>query len=239
MRNIAGGDLRQIALFAEVSDECCDALLDTARLQCSPPLTVLFDEGERPTFLHILVEGEVELFAQFNEHESTISMHRPNGPLNLAAAIDDVPCLTSGRTRQQSRVLTLSAEAVRNVFDRDRIFARSVARELSRELCKLMIDHKNQKLLTCLERLANWLLHADAQSGGSGQFRLPFDKRLLASQLGMTPENLSRGLKYLSGHGACISGRNVTVADPMALSAIAHATSPLQSRPRTRRTAAG
>jgi CRP/FNR family transcriptional regulator, transcriptional activator FtrB len=235
MRDIAEGDLRRIALFAEISDDCCGALLDNARLESRTPRTTLLEEGERPRFLQILVEGEVELFAQFNDHETTISVLRPTSVLNLAAAIDDVPNATSGRTRQKSRLLTISAEAVRSAFDHDRIFARAVAHELSLGYCELMLDHKNKKLLTCLERLANWLLRTDAQSGGSGQFMLPFDKRLLASQLGMTPENLSRSLRLLSGHGARISGRNVNLTDPAALTAIAHATSPSPSRERNQR----
>lgn len=233
MREIEGGDLRRIGLFAVVSDDCCAALLDSARLQCCARHTTLFEEGQRPESLHILVEGEVELFARFNEHETTISVLRPISAFKLAATIDDVPYLASARTREASRLIVVSAAALRRAFDHDRIFARAVVRELSREFCDVMADLKNQKLLTCSERLANWLLRADAQSGGSGHFMLPFDKRVLASQLGMTPEVLSRNLKFLSGHGAHISGRHVTLADPAALVAIAHATSRPQRKPRT------
>jgi len=90
MSKIEGDDLRRIGLFAEVSDDCCAELLHDARLQSRMPRTTLFEEGERPDVLHMVLEGEVELFAQFNEHETTISVLRPARALNLAAVIDDV-----------------------------------------------------------------------------------------------------------------------------------------------------
>jgi CRP/FNR family transcriptional activator FtrB len=224
MRKVVGGDLRQIALFAGLSDDCCAALVDSAQLESCGYGTALFEEGERPRFLHILVEGEVELFAQLNERETNISVLHPINTLNLAAAIGGVPHLTSGRARQKSVLITISVDAVRRAFDHDIGFARSVANELSHGFCELIENLRNQKLLTSSERLASWLLRADGQSGGSGQFSLPFGKRLLASQLGMTPENLSRSLKFLAGHGAEISGRRVNLVDRDALTAIADAT---------------
>jgi CRP/FNR family transcriptional regulator, transcriptional activator FtrB len=221
MRVVDGSDFRLVDLFAQVADDHYDALLARARLQCCPRHTTLFNEGDRPEFLHILVEGAVELFAQIDPMETTISVLRPTSVFVLAAVVGDVPYLASGRTLKESRVLAVPAEAVRGAFDRDRNFARAVARELSRGFCDMLAELKNQKLLTCVERIADWLLRADVQFGGSGRFTLPFDKRTLASQLGMTPENLSRNLKCLSGHGAVVRGRNVILEDPAALAAMA------------------
>jgi CRP/FNR family transcriptional activator FtrB len=43
--------------------------------------------------------------------------------------------------------------------------------------------------------------------------RLPHSKHLLASLLGMTPENLSRTLVALAAHGVTVQGATVRIAD--------------------------
>ena len=40
-----------------------------------------------------------------------------------------------------------------------------------------------------------------------------FDKRTLASRLGMTPENLSRNLALLAKYGVKSSGRDILIED--------------------------
>jgi CRP/FNR family transcriptional activator FtrB len=64
-----------------------------------------------------------------------------------------------------------------------------------------------------MERLAAWLVRTNAQLGEDGRFTLPFEKRTLASRLGMTPGNLSRNFKALTDRGVVVRGREVTIND--------------------------
>jgi CRP/FNR family transcriptional regulator, transcriptional activator FtrB len=148
-------------------------------------------------------------------------MLRPPSVFVLAAVVGGSPYQLSARTLAQSSILLIPATTFRTVFDRDIEFARAVVGELSDAGNNILIELKNQKLRSSIGRLADWLLRADGQSGGSHRFTLPFDKRMLASQLGMTPEHLSRNLKRLSGNGVVIAGRNITVEDRAALAAVA------------------
>jgi len=216
MPRIDGNDL-----LSQLSDNRYGALLNGGKTQCRPRRTTLFEEGSKPEFLYVLIEGAIELFAQLDEQETTISVLSPSSAFVLGAVIGDVPYPVSGRTLKDSRILTIPAETVRNTFDEDKSFARAVARKRSRGFCDVLADLKSQKLLTCTARVADWLLRAHAQLGQSGHLTLSSDKRTLASQLGMTPENLSRVLKELSGYGVFVSGRIVILRDPAALAAIA------------------
>ena len=119
----------------------------------------------------------------------------------------------------------ITTESMRGLFDGDK----AVACELSRAFYGVVLELKNQKLRTCMERLADWLLRANAKLGDKGQFTIPYDKRTLASRLGMTPENLSRNLRSLSDLGCVvIRDRNVTLGDPAALATIAGSVAPEQ-----------
>jgi CRP/FNR family transcriptional regulator, transcriptional activator FtrB len=116
---------------------------------------------------------------------------------------------------------------MRGLFDGDKAFAHAVACELARTFHGVVLELKNQKLRTCMERVADWLLRVNAKLGDKGQFTIPDDKRTLASRLGMAPENLSRNLRSLADWGCVvIRGRNVTLGDPAALAAIAGSVAP-------------
>ena len=86
--------------------------------------------------------------------------------------------------------------------------------EIGREL-------KNQKLRSNLERLANWLVAHDAQTGSTGRITLPFDKRVLAARLGMAPEVLSRSMAALGPYRVTVSGPQVQIGDRDALTKLA------------------
>ena len=215
------GELRRLWLFSGMAEDNVGLLLDAGRVDGLPARATLFAEGTSAEFLHILLDGTVELFAQMGEQESTIALLRPMSAFVLAAVAGDGPYLASARTLEGSRILLLPATAVRDAFDRDPRFARAVTRELSNEFNGTLNELKNQKLRSSMERVADWLLRADAQFGNRRRFTLPFDKRTLASQLGMTPEHLSRNLKSLSGHGVVVAGRKIVLEDPAALAAVA------------------
>jgi CRP/FNR family transcriptional activator FtrB len=221
MRAMDGGELRRLQLFADIAEGHTNVLLGAVRVSELPPRAAVFAEGAAPDFLHILVHGTVELFAQMGEQESTIALLRPMSAFLLAAVAGEGPYLASARTLESSRVLLIPAALVREVLDGDKDFARAVARALSEEFNGTLNDLKSQKLRSSVERVADWLLRTDALLGGRRRFTLPVDKRTLASQLGMTPEHLSRNLKLLSAHGVVVAGRKIVLEDPAALAAVA------------------
>jgi CRP/FNR family transcriptional activator FtrB len=209
--------VRELPLFRDMAAEHFDALVAAAFLQKFPQHVTLIHEGEAPDFLHVIVEGSVELFAESGGRETTIEIIRPVATFILAAVIRDEVYLKSARTLTPAQILMIPAEAVRDVFSRDAAFARAIVTELAlryRDLVRALKDHK---LRTSAERLANWILETDRLQGGSGRVVLPHDKRTLASRLGMTPENLSRSLANLAAHGVTGSGREIVITDREAL----------------------
>jgi CRP/FNR family transcriptional activator FtrB len=209
--------VRELPLFRDTTEGHFDALMSAALLQKFPERTTLIREGELPDFLHIIVDGAVELFAEWDGRETTIDIMRPVTTFILAAVIRDEVYLKSARTLAPSRILMIPAEAVRDVFGRDAAFARAIVNELAVRYRGIVRVLKDQKLRTGIERLANWIIETDRQQGGSGRIVLTHDKRTLSSRLGMTPENLSRNLASLVAHGVSGSGREIVITDCAAL----------------------
>lgn len=205
--------VRSLPLFSGMSESLFDNLVHAAFLQRFPAHVVLIKEGELPDFLHVVVEGAVELFSGYRDSETTVDILHPVTTFILAAVIQDDVYLNSARTLAPARILMIPAEAVRNVFGQDAMFARAVVRELAKRYRGVVRELKNQKLRTGLERLANWLLKADAEAGGTGSVMFNYDKRTIASLLGMTPENLSRSLATLAADCITSEGREVRITD--------------------------
>jgi CRP/FNR family transcriptional activator FtrB len=75
------------------------------------------------------------------------------------------------------------------------------------------------KLRQSAERLGNLILQQERRQGSTGRVQLRAEKRVLASLLGMTPENLSRAFGVLGSHGLVVDGSQVRVVDRSALEA--------------------
>lgn len=221
MRKADAQVVRSLPLFSDMQDQHFDTLMAAGYLQRFPPHVVLAHEGERPHFLHVLVDGSVEFFSLSRGREATLSVLRPPAAFILAAAILDQLYLKSARTLETSTVVLLPAEAVRAIFNTDPAFARAVVAELALRYRSLVKDLKNQRLRSSLERLANWILAHSEKMGGSDTFRLPIEKKALASLLGMRPENLSRAFAELADLGVKVDGATVRIVDRAALTRFA------------------
>lgn len=213
--------IRDLPLFRDVEPGAFEQLVAAGFLQRFPPGVVLIQESDRADFLHVVVEGTVELFAGTGGRETTIELVRPVGLFILAAVLRDQVYLQSARTLERSLILMLPAASVRATMEADPAFMRAVVMELAGDYRRTIRDLKNLKLRTGAERLANWLIRADQEQGGSGTFDIPVEKRTLAARLGMTPENLSRAFATLAEHGVRTKGAGVVVTDSARLAAYA------------------
>ncbi|MFY0595627.1 MAG: helix-turn-helix domain-containing protein [Cognatishimia sp.] len=209
--------IRALPVFSQIDEENFERLIRGAYFQSFPSHIELITEGHPSDFLHILVQGKVELFANWEGRETTMATVHPISSFILAATIKDAEYLMSGRTVERSKVLLIPSIDVRNVFADDNGFARSVVNELAQCYRTVVKSQKDLKLRTSLERLANYLLRQRARAKATDEFDLHMEKKKLASFLGMTPENLSRAFKELRKHGLEITGSQVRIIDPVAL----------------------
>jgi len=224
VRGIDVPTVKDLDLFAGASDEHFDQMLEGAYLQRFPPQVQLITEGDPADFLHIVVEGNVELFGTTNGRETTMAILRPISTFILAAVIKDAAYLMSARTLDRARVLMIPAENVRSAMERDPVFSHAMVLELASGYRSLVKALKEQKLRTGVERLANYLIRACDQTGENCEFTLSEDKRTLAALLGMTPENLSRAFATLKDYGVEVSGSHIKLADVESLTTLAKPT---------------
>ncbi|MGI9352874.1 MAG: cyclic nucleotide-binding domain-containing protein [Rhizobiaceae bacterium] len=206
-------DIRSLKLFASMTDNSFEDLIRAAYLQNFPGQLELIREGDPADFLYIVLDGSVELFGRSNGRESSLAVVKPIGSFILAAVLKDAVYLMSARTLEHSKLLMIPSENVRNAFNDDENFSRAIVEELANCYRSVVKEHKSLKLRTAVERLANRLLKINEDQGNNGSIELPYDKKILASLLGMTPENLSRAFNTLKPYGVRVDGPKITLDD--------------------------
>lgn len=217
-------EIRALELFSGIEESHFEHLMHAAYFQTFPPMVDLITQGDNADFLYIVVEGTVELFANWNNLETTLGFINPVTTFILAATITDGPFLKSARTLTKCRIMLIPSEDIRHIFYQDANFARGVVKELANRYRTVVKDAKNIKLRTGAERLANYLLREYNLNSSQDHFELRIEKRKLAAFLGMTPENLSRSIKSLKEHGLECEGSIAKITDLNKLKALAKPT---------------
>jgi CRP/FNR family transcriptional regulator, transcriptional activator FtrB len=88
----------RMLLFADVEAGHTDTLLRDSRLQRVPAYVDVIREGETADFLHVVVDGQVEVFSTYRDRETTVAVLGPGDTFFIAALILDKVCLGSVRT---------------------------------------------------------------------------------------------------------------------------------------------
>lgn len=230
MRQAEKDVVRSLPLFAGMTGENFEAALAGSYLQRFPATVVLFSESDPADFLHVLIDGQVELFASANNREGTMTLINSVATFVLASALTDGVYQLSARTLAPSRILLIPADNVRAAMKADSAFAQKAVLELAACYHGVVRAYKNIKLRTAVERLANYLLVQHARQGADGKFVLPVEKRTLASMLSMTPENLSRAFATLKPYGVLVEGAEIRLEKIIDLQTLAKPSALIDSR---------
>jgi CRP/FNR family transcriptional regulator, transcriptional activator FtrB len=184
---------------------------------------VLSLQGAMPDFLHVLLEGQVALTSTAADGTTAVvEVVHPVGHFVLASVLAELPYLMTARAVLPSRLLAINASALLELVKLEPSLANTLLRSVSREFRTMVRQVRDLKLRTAAQRLGCYLL-ARVKDGEATQadFRLPFDKGLLAARLGCRQENLSRAFAALRAYGVETHGSRVILHDIPRLKALA------------------
>lgn len=150
--------VKALRLFQDLPEHAFERLLVGSYFQRFPAHVALISEGEPADFLHVIIEGGVELYSNWRDHETTMQIARPVSTFILAAVIKDAPYLMSARTLEPSSILMIASENIRHAMATDSSFGVAMVNELAACFREIVKAQKNIKLRSGVERLANFLI---------------------------------------------------------------------------------
>jgi CRP/FNR family transcriptional activator FtrB len=196
-----------------VPDATVDRLADQSVLHRMPPGSILFEQAETPAFALLLVTGCVELLAVRDTEETLVESVRAPDLLLPAAVLNRQPYLLRARVLNEARLVMVQAEAFRSAVASDHNFCLAVLACQAAQFRRQIKHAKNLQLRSAEERVGCYLLALTTDALPGMPVKLPLEKRLIASQLGMTRETFSRILGSIVRHGIRVAGDLVYLED--------------------------
>lgn len=211
--------LRLTPLFESLGDPLIEQLAKFTQEVTLPAEHVLCRQGGLPQYLHVVLEGQVALWVAATDGSSAVvEVVRPAGYFVLATVLTRLPYLMSARTVAPSRLLLIDADGLHELLEREVELSVALLRAEALNFRALVRQVQDLKLRTAAQRLGCYLLALTKDpDSATADFRLPFDKRLLAARLGCRQENLSRAFATLRSVGVETHGSRVILHNIPAL----------------------
>jgi CRP/FNR family transcriptional regulator, transcriptional activator FtrB len=194
----------------------------TEQVTAEPDQT-LSEQGAMPECLHVLLDGQVALSSTAADGTTAlVEVLHPIDHFVMASVLTGLPYLMTARTVTRCRLLAIDAAGLMDLGAPEAPLANTLLRSVSREFRTMVRQVRDLKLRTAAQRLGCYLL-ARVKDGEAvkADFRLPFDKGLLAARLGCRQENLSRAFATLRAYGVETHGARVILHDIPRLKALA------------------
>ena len=215
--------IRGVPLFSDLPEDILDRIVAPGLVFCYPRGVVLFEQGESPSYLHILLDGEIGLTGERGGEETVVEILHPGEIFIAAAVLADKPLLMGARVLNPARLLLLPAAELRRQIREMPELAYAMLTSMARHFRMLVHEVKDLKLKSSVQRLAAYLLTLTAgQAHGPTVTRLPHAKSVIAQRIGIRPETLSRHFTLLQEVGVTVHASEIAIGDVARLAAFCH-----------------
>ncbi len=194
--------IRRLHLFSSLTPADVGQILEGAEIVLASRETDLFMQNDPADCYYILLSGQVALLVTDKAgRKSIIEVVKQGDTFGEEAIFDRGRFPFGARTLEKSRLIRVPADAFFQNISKDFRFVLLMMASISSHLRFLVKQVGELKLKTTEQRLASYILALAGDHEGNLKIRLPYDKKILASQLGMKPESLSRALAKLREQG--------------------------------------
>lgn len=207
--------VRRSPLLAGLVEPCLRQLLAGSFARRAGRRTLLYVQGEEASRLYLVLEGWVRLFrAGSNGRDSTVALLGRGESVGESGILNGGRYLFSAVAATDARLLQVPTSGFASRLRSDPDLGRNLITAASAHLQRLALQVERLTHQSSVQRVASLLVErCSPGSEGRAEVELPLDKALIAAQLGMQPETLSRSLAKLRGLGVETRGNRVVVKD--------------------------
>ncbi|HSU07007.1 MAG TPA: cyclic nucleotide-binding domain-containing protein [Acetobacteraceae bacterium] len=215
--------LQQIPVFAGLNDALLERINALSEVVTAAHGDRICQQGAVPDILYYLLEGQVALSTTAPDGSTAVvEVLQPGQDFVLASVMSLLPYLQSAHVVQRARLVAIKAEPLRVIIEREPELTLALLRSMSTDFRNLVRQIRDLKVRTTAQRLGAYLLAlVPDPTSPTADFRLPFEKGLLAARLGCRQENLSRAFAALRELGVETHGARVTLREIPRLTAYA------------------
>jgi CRP-like cAMP-binding protein len=215
--NMAQMDIvRRIPLFAGLTEEEKDILLQGGGIYSYPRKKCIFREDDPVKYLYIVCAGIVQEFHETHDgHEITVNIYKM-GDVFCTTGLFSKDSLhhTNTIAVDNAYVMELPIEKFKENIRKYESITAHLFSSLVQLIVMKQLEVEQQATMSSTQILAFFLRQVcDSYGLDPHGFTLPYKKSLIASRLGMELETLSRAIPKLKAHGIEVKGVHVRFTD--------------------------
>lgn len=217
--------LRQITLFAGLSDAALAALATRVRTRAYRKGEVLFHKDDPGTALFLVRNGRIKISTFSSEgKEAVFTVHGPGEVFGELALLDGAPRSATATALEQSRLLALDRSSFVAFLREQPDAALILLGELTARVRRLSAQVEDLMFLDIPGRLARTLLRLGEQYGRRTDRGVEIDLQITQTELGgmvgATRVSVNRLLHWFSERGLiAMDERRIVIVRPEALQA--------------------
>jgi CRP/FNR family transcriptional regulator, cyclic AMP receptor protein len=217
MTTDVAGILRRTTLLRSVPAEDLQAVAAVSRLRSFRRGQVVCTVGDPADSLIVVVSGRVKVVVRSADGgELTLTIIQPGGTLGELSIADGGPRSTDAETLEESQLLLVPREAIRDICARVPAAAQALTDSVAANLRRLTEAVSDLVFLDLPRRVAKLLL--SQPRGDDGVIQLRMNQEQLAHQAGGSRQSVNAALRGFERRGWIeVRDRAVTVKQPVAL----------------------
>jgi CRP/FNR family transcriptional activator FtrB len=194
--------LRRSTFLGQLPSADVNVLAASASIKRYASSAVLFRQGDAAAVFYVISAGYVALsVGDPAELDDVAHIAGPGDTIGEACVCGDAVHPMSARLFGAGELIAIQGAALRDLLSQRFETVLAMLGEMSFRLRRQVRQIGDMKMKTAAERLGGYLAGLTDAADGEAVVTLPYEKRLLASHLGMQPETLSRALMKLQALG--------------------------------------
>ena len=212
LKNTESFSLRDLPLFVTIDEETLSQLTPEAKIESYSPGSTIFRQDDPATAVILIISGYIKILRIAPNGDETLIAIRTDGetliePCTGPTDLYGVSAETIGHSTLVKIPVTRFARFLRDSASLNL----AVMKDAKEKMTTLIYEIEALKSQTADQRLAHFLVKLCPHNEERCRFRLPYDKRLIAAQLGVKQETLSRAFAKLRDIGVRTETRDILV----------------------------
>lgn len=206
--------LRNLPLFQEIQSSDLDTLAKSVRLVHVVRKETLFKSGDACDGFHVLIYGRVKLsLVSARGLDKPLQFVESGGSFGDITMLLERPYYLSAQALEDCLLVYVPRDAILQLIEHDSRFALRMLGSLSMRMRNMVDDIESFSLQPPAARVVTYLMRMlPPGSHAHARIELTVSKNMVAAQLNLTPETLSRYFRELAERGlVTLKGRTVLV----------------------------
>ncbi len=208
------------ALFRGLDENALGSILSHAALKNELEGATLVHQGDTPQYLYLILSGSVQTVRTTADGKETpVRLMGVNETFMDAVIFMNAPSPISARVAEPATILMIPAGIIRKMVTINGHFALNMLQITAGFYKKAIHQIESVTAKSPAQRVGYYLLNAYLEQGDptATTFRLPHQKSVIASHLGMQPETFSRALSQIKKMGIEIDRETIALKDAYSL----------------------